>query len=99
MRAAARDALTQRKTQPENQPRQVAIGGATYTATYVASENLANIDLFEMAARSIGTRSPATRTIIVVGRSHPAMDPNGFILLVGVGHGEDLLDHSCAIAP
>jgi CDP-diacylglycerol pyrophosphatase len=81
----------------DKQSWQVVISGSTYNASYVASEDLANIDIFDVAAKNDPNQNATIRTIVVVGRSS-GEGPNGFILLVGVGHGEDLLDHSCAIA-
>jgi CDP-diacylglycerol pyrophosphatase len=93
--AAARDALAKYNSQSEGQGlTQVAINGATYTAAYIASENLANVDVFDLAAKIDVSQTPSARTIIVVGTS----SRDRFLLLVGAGHGENLLDHSCAIA-
>jgi CDP-diacylglycerol pyrophosphatase len=81
----------------------VSFDGHRYRAMRIAGATLRGVDLFRLLARGIaGARADmGDWTLVVIG-----IEPRGFVLLAGHvdpatndrGSGEDLLDHSCAIA-
>jgi CDP-diacylglycerol pyrophosphatase len=82
------------------------LSGHTYTARRVHSVDLTDANPFVLLSTSIPAGQPgmADRTLVVVGATFPT--DSGFILLSDVSdpahadaaHGEDLQDHTCAIA-
>ena len=82
------------------------LDGHTYTARRVSSPDLTDVNPFALLSTSIPTGRPGMgdRTLVVVGATF-ATD-SGFILLSDVAdsshgddaHGEDLQDHTCALA-
>jgi CDP-diacylglycerol pyrophosphatase len=84
----------------------VVLAGGSYRMLYVASADLRGVNPFRLAVDGLvqARRDMANMTLVVAGVSGtPAGD--GFVLLAGHadpvggrgGHGENLLDHSCAI--
>jgi CDP-diacylglycerol pyrophosphatase len=87
-------------------PFPVTLDGHTYTARRVRSPDLQGVNPFALLSTAIPTGQPGMgdRTLVVVGETFAA--DSGFVLLSDVvdashtdaAHGEDLLDHTCALA-
>jgi CDP-diacylglycerol pyrophosphatase len=82
------------------------LGGRHYDARRLDSENLSDADPFHLLAdgEADARDNMALETLVVIGAHFGAQD--GFVLLADrvdksagdMAHGEDLLDHGCAIA-
>jgi CDP-diacylglycerol pyrophosphatase len=85
----------------------VDLMGQRYLALQVQSSDLDGMNPFQMLAAGMpeARADMSHETLVVIGTESPQGKP-GFILLAGradsaarqTGHGEDLLDHDCAIA-
>ncbi len=80
------------------------LAGRRYVARRLESADLADVDPFRLLADGAGARDHmAIETLAVIGARFG--DQDGFVLLADradpssgdLAHGEDLLDHSCAI--
>lgn len=88
-------------------PFPVPIDGQAFLARRVDSPDLDSVDPFRLLAAgdAAARRDMAAETLVVVGATFEGPRP-GFILLAqsaepdrdDLGHGEDLLDHDCAVA-
>jgi CDP-diacylglycerol pyrophosphatase len=75
----------------------VTLNGKHYFARLLRQSDLEGVNPFRIVADGPGRgeRNLAHMTIAIAAAK---LNADGFILLTGRGHAEDLLDHSCAIA-
>jgi CDP-diacylglycerol pyrophosphatase len=83
------------------------LAGHTYAARRVESSDLHGVDPFQLLSLQAAKdgHGMGNRTLVVLGATFPG-DHRGFVLLsdavnvfhADLAHGEDLLDHGCAIA-